>query len=531
MTQTQHNAMKSNNTTAENLVEDELKYLGAWNTKIKEYVWPHEAVKTEKDNYVCPSCNENVIPVQGKKRAWHFRHKKDSDCLHYGESDCHKDAKLVLMTLLKQGIKVNMERTCCEYSCHNKIIIPIDNIRKDTTIINEYGFPHNGTHRYADVACINKNPDNESKDDILYIFEIYHTHKTEATDRPNDIPWFEIEAYKFITMIRNKETKFSEITIPCIRRISQCNSCINKKEALRKNNEELQKKRKHQKKQEQTITIIPKKKRGITSKMHSFKLLEFVIKDAEATSSDNSDSDDPQPQRKYKCDKQFTIQMFGINEKGKTCSITINDYCPFFYVKVGDHWNIEKKLVFLQHIKDVINGRGNYYDEAIVDCKLIRRKKLYGFDGGKKYNFVMLKMKNMQAFYKVRNLWKSIYDNNGVRMKYYVYSGENLDLYEANIPPLLRFFHIKDISPSGWVNINAKHLSQLNTTSCNYEFVCPKKAIISQPNKETIVPYKICSFDIEASSSHGDFPLPIKYYKKVAANLIEEFDKYKDALK
>ena len=27
--------------------------------------------------------------------------------------------------------------------------------------------------------------------------------------------------------------------------------------------------------------------------------------------------------------------------------------------------------------------------------------------------------------------------------------------------------------------------------------------------------YKICSFDIEASSSHGDFPVPIKDYKKL----------------
>ena len=31
---------------------------------------------------------------------------------------------------------------------------------------------------------------------------------------------------------------------------------------------------------------------------------------------------------------QFHIQMFGINEKGETASIIINDYKPFFYLKV-----------------------------------------------------------------------------------------------------------------------------------------------------------------------------------------------------
>jgi DNA polymerase elongation subunit (family B) len=39
----------------------------------------------------------------------------------------------------------------------------------------------------------------------------------------------------------------------------------------------------------------------------------------------------------------------------------------------------------------------------------------------------------------------------------------------------------------------------------------------------TRVPYKICSFDIEASSSHGDFPLPKKTYKRLATQLVDVF--------
>jgi hypothetical protein len=35
---------------------------------------------------------------------------------------------------------------------------------------------------------------------------------------------------------------------------------------------------------------------------------------------------------------------------------------------------------------------------------------------------------------------------------------------------------------------------------------------------------RICSFDIEASSSHGDFPVPIKSYKKLATNIIDCID-------
>ena len=32
-----------------------------------------------------------------------------------------------------------------------------------------------------------------------------------------------------------------------------------------------------------------------------------------------------------------------------------------------------------------------------------------------------------------------------------------LELYEAKIPPLLKFFHIKKISPSGWIEIPKKN--------------------------------------------------------------------------
>ena len=43
--------------------------------------------------------------------------------------------------------------------------------------------------------------------------------------------------------------------------------------------------------------------------------------------------------------------------------------------------------------------------------------------------------------------------------------------------------------------------------------------------KETQVPYKICSYDIEADSSHGDFPLPIKSYEKLTSNIIDIHEK------
>jgi DNA polymerase elongation subunit (family B) len=106
----------------------------------------------------------------------------------------------------------------------------------------------------------------------------------------------------------------------------------------------------------------------------------------------------------------------------------------------------------------------------------------------------------------------------------------HVELYEANIPPLLRFFHLREISPSGWValpcNKTTEFKGESKTTSCDYEYTIGYKNIIPLNNKETRVPYKIMSFDIEASSSHGDFPVPVKSYKKLATNIVDYFDKF-----
>ena len=91
----------------------------------------------------------------------------------------------------------------------------------------------------------------------------------------------------------------------------------------------------------------------------------------------------------------------------------------------------------------------------------------------------------------------------------YEFNGEGTELYEAQIPPLLRMFHIKEMSPSGWIAmpknednecINRRPRRALTNLPSTTRHIMP------QPEKETVVPYKICSFDIEASSSHGDFP-------------------------
>ena len=50
---------------------------------------------------------------------------------------------------------------------------------------------------------------------------------------------------------------------------------------------------------------------------------------------------------------QFIIQMFGINEKRETFSITINDFNPFIYIKIGSGWKKSHCDEFIEHLKSL----------------------------------------------------------------------------------------------------------------------------------------------------------------------------------
>ena len=149
--------------------------------------------------------------------------------------------------------------------------------------------------------------------------------------------------------------------------------------------------------------------------------------------------------------KKFLVKMFGMDEKGKTYCVFVKDFEPFFYILVPDNWKKIDALNFKSYIK---NELGEYYENSVTFCKLIKRKKLYGFDNFKDYNFVQLGFKNVSVLNKVKKLWYNETKNfkkRRLKKEGLLYNKQYLKLYESSLPPLLRYFHIQNISPSGWV--------------------------------------------------------------------------------
>jgi len=189
--------------------------LGAKNKTTGEYVYPQIADKKEK--YICPDCKKDLMLCKGKIRIAHFRHYKDKtrECNYYNsptESQIHKDAKMLMKYLLENKKEITFVRKCIECEEDERCEIPIMN--DESSVKLEYRFDYNGL-KIADVGYLVNN-------ELRYIFEICHTHKTEDENRPE--PWFEIEATKLIKTANEKES--TRLEINCMRSI-RCIKCKN----------------------------------------------------------------------------------------------------------------------------------------------------------------------------------------------------------------------------------------------------------------------------------------------------------------
>ena len=229
-------------------------------------------------------------------------------------------------------------------------------------------------------------------------------------------------------------------------------------------------------------------------------------------------------------DDNFVIKMYGIDENRNTYFVKMNDFKPFLYIKVDDNWTDLTVNNFIKFLIDTDETKSlsRIFQEDVYEYKLVSHKTLYDFDANKSYKFIYISCNNMKPIYKLKSLY---YDSKMQKLNRGVlFQDTYTRIYETMIPPLLRFFHIQNISPSGWVKINkyTKVSKKIRESHCDIEIQCKYQDVISTIEKETPVPYKICSFDIEASSSHGDFPNAIKNYKKVAYDIIDNMKYYED---
>ncbi len=240
-----------------------------------------------------------------------------------------------------------------------------------------------------------------------------------------------------------------------------------------------------------------------------FQITDFFIPESDKNKKDFDDYD------------FYSIYIYGTDDDNITYCLKVINFKPFFYIKPPDSWNdLEDKDIILKLKTKLSNEKymtKSKFETNIIPHSLLKhldkieivnKKDFWGFSNNQDKRFIKISVKSQNLF---------------DRLKYYFLSStpknEGFKLYESNIDPFLRFIHMKEIKPCSWISVKKYDINDnIPDTICNRNITADWNNI-SALKVNKIAPLLIASFDIECTSSHGDFPVAIKNYKKLAQDL------------
>lgn len=232
-------------------------------------------------------------------------------------------------------------------------------------------------------------------------------------------------------------------------------------------------------------------------------------------------------------DMRYTIYLFGKTAEGEYLRLQVDGFMPYFYVGLPDS-RATTFHAFKTHLAAEMKAQKRWLaTEGLVTYELVYKQVLYGYTGGAEYPFVRLSVPSIVAFRALKKFFLTPETNEPI----FCLPGHEspLKVYEANLDPMLRFFHLRDIKPNGWVTVDAdldeiaathydvdegRHVPQpnagmkLNTMEADWEDVSPTSA----PGAP-VAPFINAIWDIECFSDNGEFTVAKKGYTRLAQNL------------
>jgi DNA polymerase elongation subunit (family B) len=192
--------------------------------------------------------------------------------------------------------------------------------------------------------------------------------------------------------------------------------------------------------------------------------------------------------------QQYVIKLFGRTEDNRTVFLKVQNFTPYFYIEIPGNYTTND----LRRLIGVVKQKVYYkHRNSLIEYKIVKKHKFYGFTDGKLYTYALLKFHSYWGFKAFERVF-----NNPIK---YQNNWKKFQLYESNIEPFLRFMHIRDISACGWVKILKYKDLETDLTICDLNYQTKWTNIISIEEPK-ILPLIVASFDIECTSGDGKFP-------------------------
>jgi DNA polymerase elongation subunit (family B) len=206
---------------------------------------------------------------------------------------------------------------------------------------------------------------------------------------------------------------------------------------------------------------------------------------------------------------EYKIELYGRLKNNDTIFIQVNNFKPFFYIKVTKHWTYNQTSILLKYLNSKL--KKDFKDNIDEDeACIVKKHKFYNFDDGQIYYFLKIPFTTYGAMRSSRWLLQKeivIYQLGNKPLKF--------ELYESTIEPMIRFMHMSNLSAVGWAKIKNNKYTQLDEkTNMDISIKTSWKNIKKITNL-TISPFIIASYDIECTSGDGTFPQATRKSDKI----------------
>ena len=213
---------------------------------------------------------------------------------------------------------------------------------------------------------------------------------------------------------------------------------------------------------------------------------------------------------------ELIIHLFGMTAAGESVRIEVTGFRPFFYVALPQCATPTEVSRMKTKLQDKISSHQTFRPLASsITFELVHKQKLLGYTGGKLYPFLKISMSCMKLFYEMRKFFLDEHQKPRVTL---TPGGAPLDVFESNIDPMLRFFHIRDIQPCGWIGVKGSLLESDDDTikiQADWESI----SVAAPPDKVVTAPFKHAFWDVECYSYDKEFPVAQQGYRRVAKQL------------
>lgn len=204
---------------------------------------------------------------------------------------------------------------------------------------------------------------------------------------------------------------------------------------------------------------------------------------------------------------EYTLELFGVAQDGKPVHIQVDGFFPSFYVLIPR--DSDEPMIRSTVLTKLRNAFARCEDcftdfNKYVLFKRVKRRQLFGYTANQEFPMLQISFRSRAMFYKAKGLFLDKASRQIMNI-----GGRVVEAFEANLDPMLKFFHLQNIEPCGWVEVECDveydDINDKYTGRCEYTDVHPPK---SKPGSSGAV--KMVSWDIECYSESGEFPLAEK---------------------